>query len=68
MRNYFDSCYKESERRASYLEQSTAHFNNVSKITIDIDSIITQRKKNGREEDHQEDRQEDRKIPFGENE
>ena len=49
LRTYVDSFYKESERRSEYPEQSTAHFNNVPNITIDIDSITPQKKKNGRE-------------------
>ena len=57
----------ESEIRASYPEQSTAHYNNVANITIGSDSTTPQKKKNGREEDCQEDRQEYRKIPSNKN-
>ena len=55
LQNYIDSCYRESERRASYSEKSTAHFNNVANITGDRDSITPQKKKNGGEGAFQED-------------
>ena len=48
-RNYVDSCHKESEIRAAYLEKSTSHFKNVANITVDSDSVIPQdRKKKAR--------------------
>ena len=39
------SCHKELERRAVYLEQSTAHFNNVVNTTIYGDIITSQKEK-----------------------
>ena len=48
---YIDIFHKESERHASYSEQSTSHFNNVANITVDNDGITPQNKQNGREED-----------------
>ena len=57
LRNYDDSCHKESERCTEYPEQSTANFNNVANITINDDSIDPQNKQNWREEDCQEDHQ-----------
>ena len=44
MQDYIDSCNKESERQASYLEQSTAHFENIANINVDSASVITQEK------------------------
>ena len=44
MKNYIDSCHKESERHTAYPEQSTEHFENVANITVDSDSVITQGK------------------------
>ena len=46
MRNYTDSCHKESERCAAYLQQITVNFENVSNITIDSDNVITKDKQN----------------------
>ena len=40
MREHIDSFYKESERRALYLEQITAHFEEVANITVDSASVI----------------------------
>ena len=37
--------YKKSERRAADLKQSTADFEDATKITVDSDSVITQGKK-----------------------
>ena len=45
MRNYIYSCHKESEIRAEYMEQSTAHFENVVNITVDSVGVIPQEKK-----------------------
>ena len=42
LQNYIDICHKELERAAAYPEQSTAPFNNVLRITVDIDSITPQ--------------------------
>ena len=53
MQDYIDSCHKESERRAAYLEQSTAYYENIENITVDSASLIPQEKQNGNEEDHQ---------------
>ena len=41
---------KELERRAAYLEQSSAHFEDIANITVDSDSVIPQGK-NWNEED-----------------
>ena len=51
MQTYIDSCKKESERRAAYMDQNAAHFKNIAKITIDSASVITHEKQNVREED-----------------
>ena len=64
MREHIDSCHNESESRTAYLDHSTAHFNDVAKITSDSDSITQQKKKNGREENSQKNHE----IPFEENE
>ena len=53
MRNYIDSFHKESEIYAVYSEQSTAYFEKIVRITIDVYSIIPQEKQNGSEEDCQ---------------
>ena len=45
MQNWIDIFHKESERRASYPEQRTAHFENVANITVDSASVITQEEK-----------------------
>ena len=45
MRYYIESCHKESERRVSYPEQSTAHGENVANITVVSASVIKQEKK-----------------------
>ena len=47
LQKFIDSCQKESKRHTAYPEQSTAHFNNVANITVDIDSIAPQKKKMG---------------------
>ena len=47
MKNYIDSFHKESERCAAYLKQSTIHFENVSNITINSDSVIQNINKTG---------------------
>ena len=39
MQTYIDSVNKEP---AAYPEQNTAYFENVAKITVDIDSVILQ--------------------------
>ena len=49
MREYIDSCHRESESCAAYLEHNTAHFNNIANITANSDSITPQKKNNGRE-------------------
>ena len=41
----------------AYPENNTLHSENVANITINSDSVTPQKKKNGREEDHQEDHQ-----------
>ena len=64
MQEHIDSCHKESESSEVYPEHSTAHFNNVTNITVDSDSIIPQKKQNGREENVQKDHE----IPFNKNE
>ena len=61
MRNYIDSCHKESERRTAYPEQSTVHFENFAKITVHSGSVIPKKKQNGSEKDRQA-------IPTNENE
>ena len=53
-KSYIESFHKESEIRAAYLEQSTAHFNKVANINVGSDIITSHKKKNGREEDRQE--------------
>ena len=53
MKNYIDNCYKESERRAAYPEQSTVHLENIANITFDSHSVIPQEKQNGSEKDCQ---------------
>ena len=53
MRENIDSCHKESEIHAAYPEQSTAHFEEVVKITFNSASVITQEKQNGSQEHHQ---------------
>ena len=47
LRTYIDSFHKESEGHAVYTEQSTAHFNNFSNITVDSDIITPQKKQIG---------------------
>ena len=47
MQENIDSCHKESEIHAAYPEQSTAHFEEVVKITFNSASVITQEKQNG---------------------
>ena len=39
LQNYIDSCHKESERCAAYPEQSTANFNKITNINVNIDSM-----------------------------
>ena len=48
MQIYIDTCDKEPEKCEVYLEQSTAHLENVANITADIDIVIPQ-EKNGSE-------------------
>ena len=55
---------KELERRAEYPELNTLHLETFANITINIDNVNPQKKKNGKEEDHQEDCQ----IPKDKNE
>ena len=47
MRDYIDSSHKESERHAAYPEQSTAHFEDVVKITANSAIVISQEKQMG---------------------
>ena len=47
MRNYVDSCHKESERCPAYPEQITAYFEKVANITVDGASAIPQEEKMG---------------------
>ena len=47
MREHIDSCLKQSEKCAAYLEQSTEHFEDVANITTNGASVILQGKKNG---------------------
>ena len=54
MWDYIDSCHKESERRATYPEHSTAYVENVANTTVNSASVIPQEKYNGGEEDCQE--------------
>ena len=42
MRTYIDSCNKEPEKLAAYTENITVHLENVSNITLNIDSVIPQ--------------------------
>ena len=63
LKTYIESCHKESERCAAYLEQNTLHSEIASDIAINSDSITPQKKKNDREEYRQEDHQ----MPFNEN-
>ena len=44
MREHIYSCHKESESRATYMEQNTAHFNNAANINFDSDIITPQKK------------------------
>ena len=53
MREHIDVFHKESEKRAAYPEQSTAHFEDVANITVYSASVITQEKQNGSELDCQ---------------
>ena len=46
MREQIDSCHKESKSCATYPEHSTAHLNNIAKITLDSDIITPQKKQN----------------------
>ena len=55
MQTYIDSYKKESEKCAAYPEHSTVHFEYIANITVDSDSVISQEKQNGSEEDCQED-------------
>ena len=48
LRTHIDSCHKESEIGAVYPENNTAHFNKVTNITVDSDSITPQKKQNER--------------------
>ena len=45
MKEHINSCHKESERRAAYLEQNTAHFYNIVNIGVNFVSVIPQQKK-----------------------
>ena len=45
LRNYIDSCHKESLICAAYMKQRTEHFENVANITINSANIIPQEKK-----------------------
>ena len=45
MRNYIDICHEESERCATYPEQSTVYFVKVANITVESASVIPQGKK-----------------------
>ena len=40
MRGYIDSCHKEPERRAVYLEHSTEYFEDIENIAINSSSLI----------------------------
>ena len=53
MWKYIDSCHKELERREAFLEQSTAYFEDVAKITVNSTSAIKQENQNGSKEDGQ---------------
>ena len=44
MQNYIDSCHKEPEKRAAYLEQSTINFENVANINVNNYSLIPKNK------------------------
>ena len=44
MQENIDSFHKESERRTSYLEQSTAHFEDATNITVDSVSVNPEEK------------------------
>ena len=54
LQNYIDSCHKESEIRAAYPEQSTAHFEIVANIAIISYNAIPQEKQNESEKYFQE--------------
>ena len=41
LQKYIDGCHKESERRATYPEQSTPHFENIANITVDSTILIS---------------------------
>ena len=47
LRNYIDSCHKESLICAAYMKQRTEHFENVANITINSANVIPQEKKQG---------------------
>ena len=55
MQEHIGGCHKESESSEVYPEHSTAHFNNVANITVNIDSITLKNKQNKREEYRQKD-------------
>ena len=44
LQTYIDSCNKESERYAVYLDHSNSHLNNVANSLVDSDSITPHRK------------------------
>ena len=46
MQKFIDICHKESEGHADYLEHSTSHFEILSKITVNVSSVIPQEKQN----------------------
>ena len=46
MQEHIDSCQKESEKRAAYLEQNIENFEDVASITVNSVSAIRQEKQN----------------------
>ena len=64
LQTYINSYKRESEKNASYPEQSTVHFEDVVNIIVYSDSVTSQKKKNGIEEYGQKDR----RIPYYKNE
>ena len=47
IREYINSCPKESEMCAVYTEESTAYFDDIENITLDSANVIPQEKKMG---------------------
>ena len=64
MKTYIDTVKK---GRAAYPEHNTSYLEKVGNITVDSDSLIPHKKKNGSEEDIYNNRQEDCKFSYEKN-